>query len=150
VDKRYRKMQSDTFLGFAQIAGLAERRAQRLFEEHGIFDITPTQSRVLVILFQAQRPLTASEISADMGLTEVTVGRFIRALRTAGWLTRSQNPDDRRSWLLHPTQRARDSLPMFIAVSNALLDSVFDALSPAEMEVLAEAVSRMRLGLREP
>ena len=88
MDKQYRKMQSDTFLGFAQIAGLAERRALRLFEEHGISDITPTQSRVLVILFQAQRPMTASEIASQMGLAEVTVGRFIRALRTAGWLTR--------------------------------------------------------------
>ncbi|MFT5686145.1 MAG: DNA-binding MarR family transcriptional regulator [Myxococcota bacterium] len=150
LDKRVRKMQSDTFLGFAQIAGLAERRALRLFEEHGIFDITPTQSRVLVILFQEQRPLTASEISAHMGLTEVTVGRFIRALRTAGWLTRSQNPDDRRSWLLHPTQRARDNLPTFISVSNALLDAVFATLDPAELELLADAVARMQGGLTDP
>ena len=150
MDKRYRKMQSDTFLGFAQIAGLAERRALRLFEEHGVTDITPTQSRVLVILFQAQRPMTASEISARMGLTEVTVGRFIRALRTAGWLTRHQNPDDRRAWLLRPTQRAHDTLPTFIAVSNALLDSVFAALSPAEMEMVAAAVARMQDQLASP
>ena len=144
MNKRYRKMQSDTFLGFAQIAGLAERRAAKIFEEHGITDITPTQSRVLVILFQAQRPMTASEISARMGLTEVTVGRFIRALCAAGWLTRQQNPDDRRAWLLHPTKRARDTLPTFIAMSNALLDAVFAALSPEEMEVLAGAIARMQ------
>ena len=147
MDKRYRKMQSDTFLGFAQIAGLAERRALRLFEEHGISDITPTQSRVLVILFQAQRPMTASEIAAEMGLTEVTVGRFIRALRTTGWLTRHQDPADRRAWLLWPTDRARDTLPTFIAMSNALLDSVFAALTAAEMEVLADAIARMQSGL---
>ena len=147
MDKQYRKMQSETFLGFAQIAGLAERRALRLFEEHGISDITPTQSRVLVILFQAQRPMTASEIAAQMGLTEVTVGRFIRALRTAGWLTRKQDPDDRRAWLLWPTERARDTLPTFIAVSNDLLDSVFSALTTAEMVLLADAVARMQSSL---
>ena len=147
MDKQYRKMQSDTFLGFAQIAGLAERRALRLFEEHGIHDITPTQSRVLVILFQSQRPMTASEIASQMGLTEVTVGRFIRALRTSGWLTRHQNPDDRRAWLLWPTDRARETLPTFIAMSNALLDSVFAALTVEEMEVLADAIARMQSGL---
>ena len=143
-EKQYRKMQSDTFLGFAQIAGLAERRALRLFEEHGLSGITPTQSRVLVILFQAQRAMTASEISQRMGLTEVTVGRFIRTLCEAGWLTRHQNPEDRRAWLLRPTQRARENLPTFIEVSNALLDSVFAALSPEEMTTLAEAVARMQ------
>ena len=137
-------MQTDTFLGFAQIAGLAERHAQRLFEAHGMSDITPTQSRVLVILFQEQRPMTASELSQRMGLTEVTVGRFIRALRGAGWLTRDKHPEDGRAWLLRPTERAQRNLPTFIEVNNALLDSVFDELPAAEMTDLASAIERMR------
>ena len=63
------------------------------------------------------------------------------------WLTRKQDPDDRRAWLLWPTERARDTLPTFIAVSNDLLDSVFSTLTTAEMVVLADAIARMQSSL---
>lgn len=143
-DIAQRKAQSDTFLLLARIAALAERRALRLFESVGLTDITPTQSRVLMILFHARGPMTASEISAALGLTEVTVGRFIRALIGAGWLTRERDPADRRAWLLRPTDKARAQLPQLIAVSNTLLDEVFGVVEPAEFALLADVLGRIQ------
>ena len=85
-----------------------------------------------MVLFQGREPLTARELSRRMGYSGVTVSRFVKALAQAGWLERSPDPTDGRAYLLTPTAKARDALPRFIGVSNALLDDADRALYDAK------------------
>lgn len=133
-------------LEFARIASLVDQRVKALFCEHGL-EVTPQQSRALMVLFEARRPLTARELAGRMGVTEPTMARFVKAMVAGGWLTRTRDPQDQRCWTLHPTAQAREALPRFIAVSNTVMDQLFADLSRKQVVDLAERVSTLRAKL---
>lgn len=142
-----RRLQADTFLALARLASRQYKRMQNLLEERDLEGISPAQSRALMILFQARGPLTARELSVRMGLSEVTVSRFVKALSAEGWVARERDPDDRRAWLLRTTEKARAALPRFIGVSNQLFDEVFDGFTADELAALAGVITRIRANL---
>ena len=148
-DLSLRILQTETFLEFARLAAIQHQRLRELFERAELGEITPQQSRSLMVLFQARAPLTARELSRRMGCSEVTISRFVRALLDAGWVERARDPADRRAWLLTPTAKARDAFPRFIRVSNDLLDEIFTGFSREEIENLAGVVARIRTNLGE-
>ena len=79
-----------------------------------------------------------------MGLSEVTVGRFVKALEASGWVRRDPDPSDSRALLVRPTPKARAALPRFIAVSNAMLDDAFAGFSPEDVARIARTTERLR------
>ncbi len=148
-DLSLRVLQTETFLEFARLAAIQHRRLGELFLRAELGEITPQQSRALMVLFQARAPLTARELSGRMGCSEVTISRFVRALDKAGWVERRQDPADKRAWFLTPTPKAREAFPRFIRVSNELLDEIFTGFERGEIEQLADVVGRIRTNLGE-
>jgi DNA-binding MarR family transcriptional regulator len=79
-----------------------------------------------------------------MSVSEVTVGRFVRALEEEGWLERRPDPDDSRARLLEVTEKTRDHLPAFIRVTNTVLDQAFAGVGRDELLRLAELLAEVR------
>ena len=144
---RLRRVQADGYLDLAGVHALVERRVASLFAEHGLVDITPQQSNVLLVLFQEKRPMTAREIARSLEVSEVTVGRFIKALQTRGWIERRPCPEDARALHVEPTSLARRAFPVFCHVSNLLLDEAFRGFEPEEVERQAAFLHRVRTNL---
>ena len=142
-DLDLRKLQTEGYLRFSRIHRELDEYLAKLFAREGIEDVTPRQSYVLVVLYQAGRPLAARRIAESLGLSEVTVGRFIHALEHAGWVTRARDPRDNRTILVSPTARAYDALPTFRRMASLLLDSAFRGFSREEIQSLIDMVSRM-------
>lgn len=142
ADLAVRRCQTTAMLRLGRVHALIEQRVRALFADVGL-DVTPAQSNVLMVLFQAKASLTAREIATQLGLSEPTVSRFLKALEAAGWVAREPDPQDARARLVTLTAQARDALPRFIQVSNTLLDAVFEGFSHDEMQVLAKAVARI-------
>ena len=143
TDLNLRKLQTEGYLRFSRIHRELDEYLANLFAREGIHDITPRQSYVLVVLYQAGRPLAARRIAESLGLSEVTVGRFIHSLEGAGWITRARDPRDARTILVSPTKRGYDALPTFKRMASVLLDSAFDGFSRDEIETLVGLVARM-------
>jgi DNA-binding MarR family transcriptional regulator len=139
-----RRRQAEAYLDLTRIHREIEARAAELLHEHDLRDVTPAQAGALMILFQERKPLRARELAARLGLSEVTVGRFVHALHGTGWVHREPDPDDSRAILIAPTPKAYRALPRFIAVSNALLDQAFEGFTPAEIERVAQTTERLR------
>ena len=148
-DLELRRLQTDTFLEFVRLVAIEHQRMGVLFSEAGLEGITPAQSRALMVMFQARAPLTARELSRRLGLSEVTVGRFVKALAAGGWVARARSDKDRRAFLLQPTARAREALPRFIQLSNHMLDEIFVGFSGAEIASLSEVIARIRGNLED-
>ena len=148
-DLDLRRQQTDTFLEFARLATIHQLRLHALFAKADLGNITPQQSRALMVLFQARAPMTGRALSRAMGCSEVTISRFVKALVQAQWVVREQDPNDGRAYLLTPTAKARDALPRFVSVSNELLDQIFSGFSKGEMEALASAMGRIRSNLQD-
>lgn len=147
-DLTRRRLQTEAFLTFARVHRLIEHRVAALFVDEGL-DVTPQQGNALMVLFQEKRPLTARALADLMSVSEVTVGRFVKALERDGWVTREEDPNDARARLLQPTRKAYRALPRFIRVSNALLDRAFVDFSEADVRRVVATGERIRTNLGE-
>lgn len=147
VSLELRRLQTEAYLNFGRIHRALERCIASLFVREGLADVTPQQSAVLMVLFQARRPLTARELAEHQGVSQPTVGRFVKALEQQGWVTREADPNDARAILIRPTRKARRALPRFIAVSNAMLDVAFEDVPEATMRRIARSTARLRENL---
>jgi DNA-binding MarR family transcriptional regulator len=144
ADLELRRRQAEAYLDLTRIHREIEARAAELLHDQDLRDVTPAQAGALMILFQERKPLRARELAAALGLSEVTVGRFVHALQAAGWVSRQPDPGDSRAILVAPTPKAYRALPRFIAVSNALLDQAFAGFSADEIERVARTTERLR------
>ena len=138
-----RRREAQAYLNVLRIGRELERRVAAMFEADGLTDVTPQQANVLMVLFQERRALTARALASAMAVSEQTMGRFIRALEDARWVTRTPDPDDGRAMLVSPTPKAYETLPRFIRVSNALLDVTFDGFDVETVKMVAEATERI-------
>lgn len=142
-----RRLQADTFLIFARLHRYLERAIGERFTSEGLSEVTPAQANLLMILFQERAPLTARALAERMGLSQVTVGRFVHALEAADWVSREPDPDDARARLIRPTRKAMRALPRFIRVSNELLDAAFAGFDGAAIRRIARTTERLRRNL---
>lgn len=138
-----RRLEAQAYLNLLRIQRELERKVAELFVDEGLQDVTPPQANVLMVLFQERRPLRARTLARSMGLAEVTVGRFVKALEAQGWVDRAPDPEDSRAMLVRPTRKAYRALPRFIAVSNALLDLAFAGFTPTDIRRIAKTSSRL-------
>lgn len=150
VDLRLRRLQSEAYLNLSKIHRELERKVADLLVAAGLRDVTPAQAGVLFNLFQERAPLTARQLAGMMALSEVTVGRFVRALEGAGWVERASSPEDSRAILVQPTARAYKALPKLLEVTNGLLDRAFAGFSSQQIEAIARATEKVRDNLSDP
>ncbi len=146
-DLELRRWQSDALLNLQRIRHASERRVERLLAEEGL-DVTPAQANVLMILIARKQPMTARQLADDMELSQVTVGRFLKALERGDWVSRDRDPQDARAILVRPTQKALQALPRFLRVSNDTLDHAFAGFDKEQIREMARIISVVRGNLR--
>ena len=144
VDIAFRRKQADAALELSRINREMERMIQQLLREQKLDNVTPAQANAIMILFQEKEPMTARQLARQMNLSEVTVGRFVRALESNGWVTRAADPRDTRAILVRPSRKAYRAFPRFLNVSNALLERAFAGFTKKEVETLGRLVERVR------
>ena len=137
-----RAKQVEAYLTAARIVRTIDQRvtvelaAQKL-------DVTAAQVNVLVVLVQERRPLTGAELSRLMALSEVSVGRLVRALVDRGWVTRERDPADRRAFGVTPTSRTFEEFPRFIEIVNELSEEGWAGIDAPEVEAILDVERRV-------
>jgi len=145
----HRRRQTQIIVDLGRIRSAADRWVEQALSAHELHRITPAQANVLMVLFNARRPLTGAELARELGISEVTVSRFLKRMEAAEWVERQPDPEDGRRRLVRPTPTARQALPRFIAVSNTLLDTAFAGLDPEQVQHLAGLVAGVRQTLEQ-
>ncbi len=146
-DLALRRRQTQALIDLGRIRHASERLVEGALARAELTDITPAQANALMVLVNARQPLTAAQLARELALSEVTVGRFVRAMEEAGWIERTRDPGDSRALLLVPTMRAREALPRYIRVSNELLDAAIAGFDRAEIERIAGILAQLRANL---
>lgn len=144
-----RRSQAEAALNLSRIQREIERRVQSLLERERLENVTPAQANALMILFQNKSAMTARQIAQQMNLSEVTVGRFVRALEAGGWVNREPDPSDSRAILISPSRKAYRAFPRFLRVSNALLEDAFEGFTRKDIERLVSMTERLRENVME-
>jgi DNA-binding MarR family transcriptional regulator len=143
-DLDLRRVQTQALVDLTRVRHAVERNVEQWLVEAGLDAVTPAQANALLVLFDARQPLRQAQLARALSLSEVTVGRFVKALEEGGWVERDRDPDDSRAYRISPTRKARDALPRFIAVSNRVLDTAFAGMSAEAVTRACQCIAAMR------
>lgn len=116
-------------------------KLRRRLREHGNFgELTPSQMSVLGRL-ERDGPATVSALARAEGMRQQSMGAIVSSLQTAGFVSGSADPNDRRQTILALTEASREWIKASRARREDWLCRVIQSqLSPAEQEGLAAAV----------
>jgi DNA-binding MarR family transcriptional regulator len=99
---------------------------------------------ILLRLDRAADGLRLGELSPAVPLTQPALSRAVARLADRGWLSRAGAPEDGRGVLIVLTPAGREVLGRAIPVhARTIREALLDRLSPAEHDVLTEALSRV-------
>lgn len=130
--------------GLHKIGLAMKQQAWQQANEEGL---SATQGQILAALV-AHGPLTASELSARLGVTLPTISDSVRVLVEKGLVTRAPDPRHPRAVLLSPSRKGKGlgararSWPEFMAAA-------VDTLSPGEQQAFYGGVVKMIRSLQE-
>jgi DNA-binding MarR family transcriptional regulator len=94
-------------------------------------------------------PRTPSDIGHRLSLTSGSVTALIDRLEAAAFVTRSQNPDDRRSLLAAPTPAGRHAMQWFLERIDELIGAELDKLPGLTRSDVIAFVTATGTGLAE-
>ncbi|WP_272698899.1 MarR family winged helix-turn-helix transcriptional regulator [Desulfovibrio sp. Fe33] len=128
----------------AELAGLF-RLASRLMARacHGLDQAQHAQHRVLSLLLE-NGPMPQGELLEILDVRSSSLSELLRKLEDRGLILRERNEDDRRSFIISPTDAAKDLGP-----DRDGMDGQFDCLDNEEREQLRIILGKLVASLRE-
>jgi DNA-binding MarR family transcriptional regulator len=92
---------------------------------------------------EAHAPMRVSELAKCMELDSSTVSRHIRNLEEGGYLSRTDDPDDRRATRVGLTDSGRAALDESMRARAAVVDEATADWSEADRETLRTLMTRL-------
>lgn len=122
------------------IRGLAGKLKRRLREQSDAGDLTPSQTAVLLRL-EKDGPATTSTLARAEGMRPQSMGTVILALESAGLVSGTPDPKDKRQTILSLTDHCREWIRESRAArQDWLFRTIQMRLSPQEQDLLTTAV----------
>jgi DNA-binding MarR family transcriptional regulator len=123
---------------------LGERMSQANYQFEHTMHCSPEEARVLYILAESS-PLMVKEIARGLqgvGMSKLT--RVLDQLEEQGYITRSLNLEDRRSFHVSLTEQGKLFTQHLEQQMAALAENIMHALTPIERLLLVELFAKIR------
>jgi DNA-binding MarR family transcriptional regulator len=117
-----------------------DRRATR-------FGLTRAQWRALKCLHM-QQGIRQSELAEYLDMEAIAVGRVIDRLQAAGFVERRADPNDRRCWRLHPTERAKSVTDDMEEIARGLREDATRDIEVADLQHMIDVLTRVKNNLQ--
>jgi DNA-binding MarR family transcriptional regulator len=131
----------------AELAGLF-RLASRLMARAGHRRDAAHHAQHLVLSILLENgPMPQGELLEILDVRSSSLSELLRKLEDRGLILRERNPEDRRGFIISPTDLARGMAPDNGGGPGA--DGQFDCLDPAEREQLRAILGKLVASLRE-
>lgn len=131
--------------GFEDIGRLLRRRLDGTLADEGL---TRPQWRLLAYVLR-EPGLTQSALAQRLELARAATGATVDQLEHLGLIDRRPDPDDRRSWRIHPSAAALALLARFRRLGADLLGTAFQGFEAAEITLLSRLFDRLIVNLQE-
>jgi DNA-binding MarR family transcriptional regulator len=102
--------------------------------------VSLTQAKSLMLLIEAEEPMSVKAISDALGLSVPGISRAIDAMVQRGEVTREEDPRDRRCKMLSVTPRGRKVYERLMAIRLAGVRRFVEELNQDEREALAHGL----------
>ena len=105
--------------------------------------VTRAQWRALAWL--ARQPgLRQVELADRLDIEPITLCRIVDRLEEAGLVERRRDPDDRRAWRLHLTDKGVPLVEKLRVLAGELAREAFDGVPPETIDTLRDSLARVR------
>jgi len=116
---------------------LAMRQGQTAWLE---VDLTMAQAKALMVIC-ARAGVHGRSLAQMLGIGQPAVSKLVDHLVERGYVYRAEDQEDRRIVWLRPTEAGQAFYDRVTLVGREALRTLFEALSPQEMEIVSEAWS---------
>jgi DNA-binding MarR family transcriptional regulator len=114
---------------------------KKLLDQSGL-EISPGQLVVLYSLFNKDN-ISISELSKNVLLDNSTLTGLIDRLEKAGLVLRIDTPNDRRSYQIILTEKAKNHKPTILKVMKEIESKMLEGCSEAEIFMLRSILQRI-------
>jgi DNA-binding MarR family transcriptional regulator len=120
----------------------ASRRMRRSQAERlAPLGLTPAQARALRVIMGDGAPLRMVDLADRLGVVPRSVTTLVDALESAGLVTRTPDPTNRRSLLVLPTEKGRATRAQMAAARREAVAELLAPLSAEQRETLRELLT---------
>ena len=138
-------MNHEMLVELYDVARLMRTRFDRWARTYGM-----TRAQGIILARLARQPgMTQNEMAGLCEVEPITVGRLVDRLETRGLLERRLDPADRRIRRLHLLPAAEPILTEIQRYKNELLGEITSDLDEATMELLTDALLKMKARLTQ-
>lgn len=126
-------MERNNIAVMIKIAGIAfEKNAQKVLADYGL---TFSQFKILILLlYICEGPVRQVDIENRFALSNPTVTGILQNMEKMGMVQRLQNPEDKRSKLIVPTEKARGMASELWEIRERLDNELTSMLTAEEKE----------------
>ena len=124
----------------------------RLFRKH--FDrravplgLTRAQWRALKAISHTPG-MSQTELAEFLEMEAIPVGRVIDRLQQSGFVERRADPNDRRRWLLHVTEKSHGVIDEMEQISRELRREAQRGVKAADMQTMIDVLTKMKENLQ--
>lgn len=96
-----------------------------------------------ILMITKEPGRSQEELTREICLNKSTVTRTLSHLEKYGYIIRTPNPDDKRQFLVYPTDKMLEILPNVRAVSKKWNECISQGISNEELEVFYSVLQRM-------
>lgn len=130
----------DLIIRLLETANVLVKESHRLFRPHGL---TEAQFNVLNVLGPAPDGLSQRELSELLVVDRSNVTGLLDRMEKAGWVRRTDHPEDRRVYLVTLTAIGRQLWQKVLPIYMAEVKKVTSVVSEADMKRAMETLRRL-------
>lgn len=119
---------SDTIERISRIRARAQLFIIDELTRRGIEDVVPSHGAVLAHLYQRGGPLPVTALVLALKRPKSTITKTTDSLESGGYLSKTPNPEDGRSYLVELTPRGKEFFAVFQDISERLEERLFAGL----------------------
>lgn len=135
-------------LGFL-IADVSRLLRRRFDERARSIGVTRPQWRALSAIRRAPG-LNQGALAERLDVEPITACRMIDRLEEAGLVERRRDPNDRRAWLIHLTERAEPLTTQLRALADDMFASMLADISEEDRRQMTDTLTRIRDNIATP
>ena len=126
----------------AQLRGRINNYIISRLAEEGVTGLAPSHGAIFIALYhEGPQPMLA--LSEKIRRDKSTMTVLIRKLETLGYVKREPDPNDKRSFIIHLTEKGFRFRALFEGVSEELLERIWGDTAPKERRRLGTELRRM-------
>jgi DNA-binding MarR family transcriptional regulator len=134
-------------VSFGYLLNDVTRHMRRQFDRRATrFDLTRAQWRALKTVAHHEG-MSQTMLAELIEMEPIPVGRLIDRLQQAGFVERRADPDDRRCWRLHSTEKARAVVDDMEVVAAELRLEAQRGISRSDMDTFIKVLNHIKNNL---